>query len=618
MQKDTRISRGALVALAMACALGAPGVAAAEDSRAELEVARQAYNRGEWSDAIARYKVIYETASDRDPARAEAALEWSSILWEQGSYREAKRRAEEALELAREIKYDAAIGRLLVTIGHIETSQGQLARAHKTFQLCASLSGEQADQVFSAICRMNLSLVDRLRGRPGMSEAQLRRDIARLESAKTPLAAGSALAKTGELYVKSKQYGQAIALLEKAQAQFEAAGSVPAQARNRLRIARALQESGDYPRAMAHIKMALGPLRKMNNRPALVNAEGLLGADAAQRGARGEALGHYRKALKLSEQIGNPQLTAQSHLALCEAMANPTPIEGVEHHCAQADARFGKLRVPELQVRAKIARANMAQRRGELKPAREQYKQAIEILDERVSASVRDDAAVAVQRANLCQVENQLEVTGALLTCRAALDALKALPNSATYTEHIAATYYSAGFAAQREERIKQSLRHFEQAAAAYMKTSPPQRLRAADARLRMGLIYSVVLEGEDEAERAFRAGLALLDGHEQLAGAPLMIRQLRQQLIQLLDAQKKWEEVRDEARALIAWAKPRGDGAAVGRASNFLASALLKLGDRAGAISALEQGVAALEGVEGEAALRKMMKANLRALEKK
>lgn len=595
------------------------GVSPAFAGEAEFQTmqqARKAYDRGEWDQAISMYKSVYETVEKNDPLKAEAALEWSNILWERGEYKQAKKLAEEALELARKFKLDAAVGRLLVNIGHIEASQGQFSRARKTFQLCASMSNENQDPVFGAVCRMNLSLLDRLNGRPGQSNAELQRDIKLLEGANSPLAAGSALARTADFYARNKDHASALMMLQKAQAQFASAGSVPAQARNRIRMAQVLQDSGDYDGAKKQLELARGPLQKMNNRPALVNTYGLFGRDAQHRGNRGEAVGHYNKSLELSQGIGNPQLIAQSNLALCEVLATPTPLDGVDHHCAQADQRFGALRVPELQVRAKIIRGNLAQARGSLQEARGYYKEIIALM-EKLSPSVRDDATIAVQYANLCQIERELNITGTLKTCKAGLEKLKGLPNSAAYTEHIAATYYSAGFAAQSEKRIKQSLRFFEQASIAYMKLDKPEPVRAADARLRMGLIYSVVLKGEDEAEKAMRAGIDLLQGQDALPNAILIRTQLHQQLVQLFADQKQWEKARVESQALIDYAAKHDDRASQGWGYNYMAQALLKTGQKDAAIKSLEDGVAILEGVASEKEQREMMRASLKKLKK-
>lgn len=618
MKESGRVKRAG-VALMMALTMGSASSAwAGEAEVAKMEQARQAYDSGEWDRAVVLYEEVYKGSSKKESLHAEAALEWSNILWERGEYSKAMKHAEEALEVARALKLDEAVGRLLVTIGHIEASQGKLGSAAKTFALCSSLSKESGDEVFGAICRMNLSLVNRLRGRAGMSDAELKSNIALLESAKTPLAAGSAMAKTADLYSKNKNYAGAMALLQKAQVQFVAAGSVPAQARNRLRMAQVLQDSGDFDAARAQLELARSPLLKMNNRPALVNTYGLLGRDAQQRGQRADAVTHYNASLKLAQGIGNPQLIAQSHLALCEVLASPSAATNVEHHCVQATDRFSKLRVPELEARARIVRANLAQTRGENKEARAQYKEVIKLMEEEVSASVRDADTLAVQYANLCQVDYSLKTTGTLSVCKTGLEKLLALEKSGAYVGHIAATYYIAGFAAQDEKNVKQALRYFEQAALAYMKLPTPEPVRAADSQLRMGIIYSAIIKGEDNAERAFRKGLELLQGQERATGALAIQAQLSQQLVQLFAERKQWTSVRDEAQALIDRTKAHGsDPATLGWSYNYLAQAKLKTGDRAGAISALETGVEVLAGVSSQKSQRDMMAKSLKSLTK-
>ncbi len=125
--------------------------------------ARGLYDRGQWSEAIATYKKAHEAAPTSSPRKAEAALEWSSILREQGKFRQAHKRAEEALKLARKIRQDRLIGRLLLTLGHIETGQGRLSTARSTFQICVS-STRGKDPVFHSLCSINLSLIEQHRG----------------------------------------------------------------------------------------------------------------------------------------------------------------------------------------------------------------------------------------------------------------------------------------------------------------------------------------------------------------------------------------------------------------------------------------------------------------------
>ena len=60
-----------------------------------MQQARKAYDRGEWDQAISMYKSVYETVEKNDPLKAEAALEWSNILWERGEYKQAKKLAED-------------------------------------------------------------------------------------------------------------------------------------------------------------------------------------------------------------------------------------------------------------------------------------------------------------------------------------------------------------------------------------------------------------------------------------------------------------------------------------------------------------------------------------------
>jgi len=132
-----------------------------------------------------------------------------------------------------------------------------------------------------------------------------------------------------------------------------------------------------------------------------------------------------------------------------------------------------------------------------------------------------------------------------------------------------------------------------------------------------MGIIYSAVMKGEGEAEKAMRAGIDLLQGQDARPNAVLVRMQLHQQLVQLLADQKQWDKVSTEARALVDYAAKHNNRASQGWAYNYMAQALLKSGDKAGAIEALEDGVAILDGVAGEKDQRQMMQKSLKSLKK-
>ncbi len=580
-----------------------------------LSEARAAYDQGNWSTALKLYDEIYSGNSASYTARVEAALERSNILWEQGDYSKAKKLAEAALKIAEEQRIDGAVGRLLVTIGHIETSQGQLSRAKKTFKICASISQEGDDAVFAAICRMNLAMIYKMQGKSSGNNQQFQKDIKALKGAKTPLATGSALAKTAELFAETGDPERALSMLEQAQSQFAAAGSIPAQARNRIRIARTLQIMGDYDRARAHLKLGKEALEKMNNRPAMIDVYGLLGKDAQVAGDREAAYGYYKKSLSTAKAIGNPQLTARSHLAICELLINPLT-EGVTHHCQKAADGFDKLHINALEARANIALASIAQQNNELKSARKLYTEIIEEM-EKLPPSQAVNASIATQKANLCQVNHGLVATGAMKSCEDAIEALTALSNAEDYQLHIASSYYSAAFSAQTEKRLKKALRYFEHAAAGYAKASSPDYMRSADSHLRMGIIYSVLLKGEPNSIDAFKKALNTIEKVPKTSQTNKTKAQIYHQLIQELTAQQKWSEAISHGQHMISFAEPLNYHQELAYTYNNLASAHLKTGDKPTAINDLKKGIEHAKKVSSEKDLLKLMRANLKKLDK-
>jgi tetratricopeptide (TPR) repeat protein len=603
------IASSSLLALSL-CAAASAG--AEQVPAATMEDARAAYDAGDWDDAASRFEAVYEASGKDSPQRAEAALERANIAWEQGDYATARRWAEEALELARALKLDAAVGRLLLTLGHIEASEGKLGQARQTFQLCVQLAKEQQDNIFGALCRMNLSLVERTRGQKP-DEAKIKADIASLQKLGTPMAVGAALAKTAELYEQRGELEQANLMLSQAQERFAAAGNVPAQSRNALRQARVLQSMGRHAEAKSKVDAALPALKRMKNRPSLVLAYGLLGKDAEQRGAQSDAVEHYLSALKVANETKSPQLIAQGQLAVCEALMRPTIDMRAETYCVQAAARFEQLKVYELAARAQIAAAQLKQTSGALADARKLYLSAIKMLEEKVSPEVLDKRALAQQKVNVCQVEVQLEVTGALVRCR---DALKSVESASKppYGAAHAAALYNVGVAAQREKQWSEALSAFDRAASAYDGLS--ERVRAADARLRLGTLAATLKDQEARGIAALRAGIKGLGADVAQPDALQTAINLRVQLIQLLLATSQHAEalsVADELLPLVNTPKLTGQRAWTMQAR---ASAQLKLGQRDAAISSLEEG-AKLAKQAGDKELAKMMEDSLKQLKK-
>ena len=460
---------------------------------------------------------------------------------------------------------------------------------------------------------MNIAVLDRLQGKGGGKDEQFKKDIESLKGAKTPLATGSALAKTADMFAETGDPQRAYEMLEQAQAQFAAAGSVPAMARNRIRLARVLQLMGDYDRARAHLKLGKEAFVKMNNRPAMIDVYGLLGKDAEVAGRRDEAIGYYQKALEGAEGIHNPQLEARAHLALCEILVSPAT-EGVTRHCEAASKGFSKLGIKVLEVRADISLASLAQQNGELDQARTRYLSVIETM-EKLPASQKSAPSLATQKANLCQVNQSLQATGALKSCEDAIDSLTKLDDAASYQAHIATSYYNAGFSAQREERYKKALQNFEHAAAGFLKISPPDTLRSADAQMRMGIIYSVVLDGEENAIRAFERGLDVLGASVSSEVEKAMKAKLYQQLVQELVEQKRWKEAITRGGELVASEELSGRHQELAYTHNNLAMAYLKDGQRDQAKASLTAGIREAKAAGNEKELITMMQKNLKSL---
>jgi tetratricopeptide (TPR) repeat protein len=572
--------------------------------------AQEQYQDGKWPQAKESFSEAYEAASEDSQIKAQIALEWSSLLWEQGEYDQANKRVADALARARKLDMNAAIGRLLLTQGHIEASQGKLRSAESTLKICIKLTAEQNDEVFGALCELNHRLVRQIRGRPVGPDSDYRKAISKLEAAGTPLSVGSSLAKTSELYAKNGDYAKALGLLLRAQKQFKKAESVPAQMRNRLRIAKLLQEQGRFPEARKYLDGLVAKFSAMNNRPALVDALVLSADDAKAGGNLDQAHKFFKRALSVAKQTESPSLVARSHLAMCEFGTSSGKVDDVVEQCRTAAKTFDSLGIPELAARSNAQLARIYHSKGQLNEASSKYSQVIQTLEKTGTPGTADTPEIAGYRANLCQVETSLGSNGAHHLCLKALQEIKKLsePDPAM----LAATHYAVGVTAGRDGWAGKGLDHLNEASKTALTQTPPDRDLASDAMLRRGIILTNLGKRDDEAIHDFKKGIAITleDEADSLRTARV---ELRQQLAQLQLGREDWGAAKQTLEKLIDDAKANAKSQAW--AYNGLARAELKLGNEKKAKIALDKGLP-LAKKAGDKALISNFEENLKKFE--
>ena len=535
-----------LTALAVLALLLVPATGWADDGSSVqklLDEGAVLYQKGKWNEAKKTYEKAYDKASDDSPLKAEAALEWSSLLWEQGFYQEASNRVDEALKLSKKLDLDQAVGRLLLTQGHIEASLGHLSSAENTLKICTEMAAEQSDDVFGSLCELSHRLVRQIRGQSVGPESEFKAAVEKLEKAGNPLAVGASLAKTAELYEKNGEHERALKLLRKAQDKFQEAGSVPAKRRNRLRFARVLQSKGDFSSAQAYLDGLVERFESMNNRPALVDAYLLVAQDAEHAGDGVAAREAYSNALEVAKKTGSPQMVARVSLGFCEFAGRRGAAGPATKHCTSAAQVFDKIGIPGLASRARAQLAGIAQSSGNLREASELYQEVISTLEDEGTPGVGSPSTLAAHRANLCQVELHLKSSGAYMLCREALGAIDKTDDSPR--QMVAMTRYAVGITADRDDQPSKAIEHLEKAAELAPETDPPNWELAADAHLHRGAILARSSKRRNEAIADFRAGL-----EDAARGSGPNIeqseRQLRLQLAQVLlkvdrdDAAKK------------------------------------------------------------------------------
>lgn len=589
-----------------------------DDAGDLLLLAEQRYHQGDWQQALRDYEKAYQAADATSPIRAEAALGWSSLLWEQGDYSLASKRIDEAIDLASKLHLDQAIGRLLLTKGHIETSRGNLQDAENTLAICVKSARDQNDEVFASLCAINQRLVRQLRGRPAGAQSDYQQAIARLKAAESPLAIGTSLARTAELHEKSGNAELALELLRAAQVEFERAKSTPAQLRNQLRIARVLQEQQRYPEARTYLAGKVTQLQAMNNRPVLIDALVLSAQDARAQGQLTEAGRLYARVLQVAKQTGSPTLIARAHLTLCEfGLQQPpsaTASQDTGAHCESAATQFDRLQLQALSAQSQAALAQFYQTQGMLNQASSAYSRAIQSIEKLPASPLTDARALGRMRANLCQVELTLRAKGTYYLCQRALEELSAL--SPAPTDMLAATHYAIGVSAGRDGRLSTATSAFEKASQLAHALNPPDIHMAADSQLRRGIIFHTMMKNKrDDATQAFTHGLALIgNASTQPPDIAELNVQLRTQLAQLHLEYADWTAARETLQPLLS-----ADSASPGErawAYSALAKAELKLGNRDAARKALRDGLP-LSRLSGDQALVKSFEENLAKLEK-
>jgi tetratricopeptide (TPR) repeat protein len=584
MQSATRTL--SVLAIAFSCTLPAAAFASEDAARKQLEAARELYATGNWETAKEAYEDAYAKAPEDSISKAEATLEWANLLWEQGSYDPAYTRAKEALDRAQKLKLEEPIGRLLLTLGHIEASRGDLSGAQTTLELCVKLAGEQKDTNFQALCRMNARFVKQLRGKNPGSSAAFKRDLQTLEKSGQPLFVGTALAKSAELRDKVGDPIGALDMLRRAHKQFEKAGSLPAITRNKMRLAQAYQQLGQWNDAAGELDGLVLTFKNMRNRPALVTAYALEARQAEHEGKAKTALQNYNRSVREAKALGSPQIEANAHLALCEFFGRTDkPQRGVAA-CNRSRTLFERVGMPTLATRALVVQARAAHARNDLPRARDLYFEAIAELEKRRAG--RDHAAeLATQRVNLCQIERSLDNDGALKLCRdAAADLAKLQKKSPTEEAMERMTLYNVGAEARDAGNLSEAQENLERATEAFVTAN--QKVEAANALVLLGDVH-LRRKRVSKAHASWERGLKLVDnlGDVGIVAASEIRAQLGQSQIdqrQWKDAVDTIEPLLDSAPKLQAW-----DRAAW--ATLMLAQAHLKLGDRDAARDALERG---------------------------
>ena len=583
----------------------------AEQAGQLVSRARSDYHDGNWQEARLKYEDAYRRAPESESVRVAAAMGMSMLLWEQGRYAKARNYIDEALSLARELNLNESIGRLLLTLGHIEGSLGQLASAEETLDLCIDLATNQSDPTFASLCRINHRLMRKLQGKSIGPESDYREALETLKSGDNPMTVGLSLAKTAELHAKGGQADRAFQLLNSAEERYDEVGSLPAKARNRLLKARFLQDVGQWKKARGELDGLLETFRQMNSKPAMIDTLGLQGKDATHRGQYRTALEHYQDALELAQSTGSPQKLAKVQLSSCEVSARAGGTQALES-CKRALQTFDKLGMPLLRARTNSAIGRNLYKQNALSEARKYFIDALRIRDEEVHPELVDDRARARDLGNLCQIEMREEITGAFHRCKETLDLLDQA--SFEHPRMRATSHYAAGVAAAREGHIEESLAHLDDALEGYEGLESFDAPSVTSAYLRRGSLLKRT-DRPEKATETFQKGLERLEQAEgdHLASIIKLRIQYAQQQLDL----DQWQGAAQQLQTLAREAREVGDIGTRAWAYSTLARARNRLDGRgeASARQALEKALP-LARDAGDDELVETIESNLEAFD--
>jgi tetratricopeptide (TPR) repeat protein len=538
----TMILNKPIITTFLSLCLIVPSTLAAQSSQSDLKSTLQnantAYDSGNWSSAKTLYQKALDTAEDGSELQAEAALNLSHLLWEQGEYIQASEFAEKALNIAEKRNLKEGLGRLLLTVGHIEASRGKLLEAKDTLRICEKLSKKQGDKVFAALCRLNKRTVRQLLGEEVAPTESFQKDLETIRAHGSPLAAGVALAKTADLHQEANNDELAEKLLKDAHKNFEKAESTPSLLKNRLRLARLYQKQGEFEKMRSQLQGTLERFEKMGVNPSLVHALELKALDFEELGQSGKAESYFKRSLSAAEKTDSPQLLAKARLNLCEFYARQRNLKAAKPVCSKALDGFETAKMPSLVARTHAQLAHLAHRKQKLEEARKHYQEAVSAIQSYAKSSL---PAFAREMANLCQVEMLLTTQESHKQCKKALKVLANHPNPPKSMR--ASTHYAVGITAKRTGKTDEATKHLRKAARLAHGQQPADRDLASDAYLRLGAILAKNKKTYPDAKKAFISGLDVVRHAENPDKLKSARREILKQKGQLELNMKEWKQ---------------------------------------------------------------------------
>jgi CHAT domain-containing protein/predicted negative regulator of RcsB-dependent stress response len=289
------------------------------------------FSLGEYEEAVDGYRKVAELRGQIGdvPGQARAFAGMGDVYREWGRFDEARSAYEKELGLARSTNKPSLQAIALNHLGALEIYTGDYPEAASRLGAALSALGEDGNQRIRERILINLGYVNVQRGWYAEAAYVLNKALDTVDGKADPATAALLHGNLGNLYAAWGEKDLALESYRQAYQLSKDTGNRAQEASNLMRIARLLEQHGDYEQGLEYARRALqllgklrydtaeaertlaglfidlGQLRKARRLVRKSDSEGLLGRYALAQGEPRTAIGHYTKLREEADQTRN-------------------------------------------------------------------------------------------------------------------------------------------------------------------------------------------------------------------------------------------------------------------------------------------------------------------------